>query len=86
MKRGLDQIDHFQLIVADTNAFWVEVRIQFGADGQAIFGGGAADEIDDNFMADQRLPPPVHADVAEHAVLDLVPFARTRREVADRNT
>ena len=86
MERHLDQVDHFQFIIADTNAFGVEVRIQFGADGQAVLGGGGADEITDDLMADQWLPPPVHADVAEHAVFDLVPFARTRREVADGNT
>ena len=52
MKRRFDQIDHFQFIIADTNAFGVEVCIQFGADGQPILGRGASDEVDDDFMAD----------------------------------
>src|SRR5512135_3182125 len=34
-------------------------------------------------MADQRPTPPVHRDVREEPVLDLVPLARARREVAD---
>src|SRR5947209_3374127 len=36
-------------------------------------------------MADERPTSPVHADVREQSVLDLVPFARLRRQVADRN-
>ena len=86
MECCLGQVDHFQFIIADTNPFGVDINVQFGADGQATFGGGAADEIDDDFMADQWLPPPVHADVAEHAVFDLVPFAGAWGEVADGNT
>ena len=82
----LGQVDHFQFIIAYTNAFGVDVGVQFGADGQSTLGGSAANEIDDDFMADQWLAPPVHADVAEHAVFDLIPFARAWREVADRNT
>ena len=38
---------------------------------------------DDYLVADQRLPPPVHADEREQAVLDLVPLAGARREMAD---
>src|SRR5512142_2134659 len=34
-------------------------------------------------MADQRPTPPAHRDVREQPVLDLVPLARARREVAD---
>ncbi len=52
--------------------------------GQTGFGCGASYEIHNHLMACERLAPPVHADVAEHPVLDLVPLAGSRREVAYR--
>ena len=42
----------------------------------------AGDQIDDDFVTHQGSPAPVLGDVAEHPVLDLVPLARSRREVA----
>ena len=80
------QVDRFQFLITNANAFWVEVGVQFGADGQPALGGRAANEIDDDFVADQWPAPPVHADVAEHAMFDLIPLARAGREVADRDT
>src|SRR5262249_7941701 len=38
-------------------------------------------QVDDHLPTDQRPPPPVLGDVAEHAVLDLVPLTRPWREV-----
>ena len=46
---------------------------------------GPSNEVDDDFMTDQRLASPVLADEGEQTVLDLVPFAGARWEVADRN-
>src|SRR5579859_5532566 len=46
-------------------------------------GRGRRDELDDDLVADEGLAPPVLADRAEQAVLDLVPLARPGREVAD---
>jgi hypothetical protein len=34
-------------------------------------------------MANQRFSPPIHADIAKHSMLNLIPFARPRREMAD---
>ena len=46
---------------------------------------GRADETDDGREVDERRAAPVHRDVPEQAVLDLVPLARARREVTDRD-
>jgi len=48
-----------------------------------FFGGGVADEFDDDFPCFQRHGAPVLGDVAEHAVFDLIPFTRSRRVVRD---
>ena len=57
----------------------VETRMNL----EAIGRGRVRDEIDYNLISDERAPPPVRRDVAEHSVLDLVPLARARRKVAD---
>src|SRR3954470_13634716 len=44
-----------------------------------------ADQVHHDFQAPQGYPTPILRDMAEHPVLDLVPFTRTRWEVADRN-
>lgn len=85
MERSFCQVDRFQFLITNANAFWIEVGAQLGIDGQPALGRCATNEIEDDFMADQWSAPPVHADVAEHAMFDLIQFARARREVADRN-
>ncbi len=77
--------DQFQLSefrVADFDSGVVGIGVQLGADKQAGFRRRAADQIDDRLMAEQRLAAPVLGDEAEETMLDLVPFARARREVA----
>jgi hypothetical protein len=36
-------------------------------------------------MAYERPAAPIHADITEHPMLDLVPFAGSMREAADRD-
>ena len=48
-------------------------------------GLAAAVDSDDGREIDQRRAPPVHRNVREQAVLDLVPLAGARREVTDRD-
>ena len=52
---------------------------------QAAARLGTGNEVDDHLMTDQRMCAPVHRDEREHAVLDLVPLARPRREMAHLN-
>src|SRR5260370_8833177 len=45
---------------------------------------GRRDQLQDHCVARQRLAAPVLADPGKETMLDLVPFARARRQVADR--
>jgi hypothetical protein len=51
--------------------------VQFTSDGQSGAGGGRRNELDDNFVADQRFGAPILADKREQAMLDLIPLAGT---------
>ena len=55
-------------------------------DAQPRGRAGTANEADDHLAAQQGLSTPVRRDVAKHAMLDLVPFARARRQMAYRHT
>src|SRR5262249_61106528 len=64
---------------------WVGSEVTLIVDSEPPFGGGLTDQFDHHFMTCKWAPAPVHADVREEAVLDLVPLARTWRQVADRD-
>jgi len=85
VKIGSFQIQRSEFRVADLCSGGVAPWVQFGADFQTGFGGGVCDQLDDDFMAYQGSSPPVLGDVAEHAMLDLVPLAGSRREMAYPN-
>jgi len=72
------------LLVAHSDLRGVLSIVEFRFHSQARFRCRGSDQVDDNAMACQRPPPPVHGDVIEQAVLDLVPLACPRREVANR--
>ena len=55
---------------------------RLGANPQSLLGGDTADELNHGLSRQQRSASPVVGDVAEHPVLDLVPLACARREVA----
>src|SRR5665213_1542044 len=57
----------------------IAVLIQFAAHRQAGLGCGGGDEFDDREATDERLPAPGLGDVAEHAMLDLVPLCALPR-------
>ena len=61
------------------------MRSNSAGDLQPGLGRRRRDQVDDHLVAHQRLAAPVLADEREEPVLDLVPFARARREVADRD-
>ena len=71
-----------QLFVGHLDPGFVNVLVESGLDLQALPGRGSGDQVHHHFPADQGTPSPVGRDVAEHPVLDLVPLARSRREVA----
>ena len=74
-----------ELFIGNPDASPVEVGIQLRLDPQSLLRRRAADQVDDDGSRAKRLATPVLRDVAKHAVLDLVPLARARREMADRD-
>ena len=72
-----------QLCVRDLSALGVRSLVDLGPHSQARLGSGRGDEVHNRHQARQRAPTPVGADVREEPVLDLVPLAGPRREVAD---
>src|SRR2546427_2093953 len=82
MRRG-SNLPH--LSVLDLLPRLVFPCIQNRLDGQPTLGRGSSDEVHDGLETDERPPLPVHADEGEEPMLDLVPLARSRRVVTDRN-
>ena len=76
------EIESTQVGIGDIQAYRIDSSIQFGADPQSGMSRRIRNQIDDDFVARQGLASPVLGNVAEHAVLDLVPLAGPRREVA----
>ena len=71
------------MLVTDQGSSGILSFVQLGANSQSLAGGGIGDQLDDNFMTNQRSSSPVLRNVAEHTMLDLVPLAGSRWKVAD---
>jgi hypothetical protein len=65
-------LECLHLLVWDLDTFGVGGFVEFGVDAESGPGGGGADGFDDHFVAGQRPSAPVHGDVGEQPVLDLV--------------
>src|ERR1700751_882623 len=65
------------------NAAGILAGVELAAHGEAGFGGGGRDQLDDHAIADEWFGAPVLADEGEEAVLDLVPLAGAGRQVAN---
>ncbi len=82
--KGVSPESEFRhLLVGNLDARWVRVGIQLAFHRQTRLRSSASDQIDYDLVADQRFAPPILADEGKQAVLDLVPLARPRREMAD---
>mgnify|MGYP001601845014 CR=1 FL=1 len=62
-------------------SFGISSSVQFSMDPEAFFCCCVADKIDDQLTAQKWLSLPVHTDMAEHPVLNFVPFARPGRKM-----
>ena len=74
-----------QLRIGYLDALRILVLVQFGTDLEARIGGRRGDQLNDGAVAAQRFAPPIDGDEREQAVLDLVPFAGARRQMAYRD-
>ena len=59
--------------------------IEFTAHGEAGFGRGRRDQLDNHPITDERRGTPILADTGEKPVLDFVPLAGAGRQTADRD-
>ena len=59
--------------------------IEFTAHGEAGFGRGRRDQLDNHPITDERRGTPILADTGEKPVLDFVPLAGAGGQVADRD-
>src|SRR5215469_10770041 len=82
VERGGFELHGGQFGICDLDPGWVGTRVQSRLDLQSSTRGGVADEVDDHLQADEWPAAPVLRDVAEQAVLDHVPLAGARRQVA----
>jgi len=74
-----------QFLVRDFDPLLVSTRVKLRFDLQSCPGRRLADQVDYHRSTHQRPPAPILREMREHPVLDLVPLARPRREVAHRD-
>src|SRR5271157_1470897 len=85
MELGALDVDRGHLGIRYDNAAGILAVVKLAAHGEAGFGGGGRDQLDDHAITDEWLGAPVLADEGEQAVLDLVPLAGAGRQVADHD-
>src|SRR6266446_3824671 len=81
MKRCWAKRECVDSVAADLDVRGIGCGVQARADPEARRGRGGGDELDDDFVRDEGLAPPVLTDEGKEAVLNLVPLARAGRKV-----
>ena len=76
-------VERLHLGIGDFDALLVGRGIERTPDFQAGFGRRRSNQLDYGHAIDERSPAPSLRDVAEQAVLDLIPLRRARRIVMD---
>src|SRR5690606_25852665 len=71
--------------IADADAGRVRCSVELGSDLQTRARFGRSNQVHDGLMAEERPSSPVHGDVREQAVFDLVPLAGAGWEMTDRH-
>src|SRR5205085_6435586 len=85
MERVAREADASQLLVGDLDPTSVVPAIDLAPYSEPGRRGGRRDQADDGGVRQQRLASPVLGDEGEEAVLDLVPLAGPRRQMAHRD-
>lgn len=83
MKLSRFQFEGLHLIISDCQPCWIGSCIQDGMNTQIGLRRGLRDQIGDDCVTYQGTTTPVLGNMIEHAVLDLVPFARARWQMTD---
>ena len=79
------QIDALHLLVRHLATSRVFSAVQATCHFETLGRSSPGDQIDDRLVVPKRFAAPVRGNEREQPVLDLVPFACSRREVADRD-
>ena len=77
------QVDLGHLLIRNFDTLWISPLIQLTPDPQSSLRSCRCDEVDNRCQAHQWSAAPIHGDVGKEPMLDLVPFAGSRRKVAD---
>ena len=77
-------VEILDFLFRDFDTLSVSSFVHPSFDSQPCFCLRRCDEIYDDLVRQQRLATPIHADKREQAMLDLVPLAGSRWEVANR--
>src|SRR5580700_3808318 len=85
MKLVSSEMEFGHLLVGYLQPRRILVGVELAFYCQAGGGGSGCNKVDDDFMTDERLAPPVLADEREQPMFDLVPLARAWWEVRDRD-
>jgi hypothetical protein len=83
MEVGALKAHRSHLRVGNLCAKWVGMFVEFCTHMQPLSSRGSCNEVDNYLMTDERPAAPVLGDMTEHAMLNLVPLARARREMTD---
>src|ERR1700751_4602959 len=82
---GTFDVDGSHFGVGDNDAAGALASVKFAAHGEAGFGGRGRDQLANHAIAQAGVGTPILADEGEEAVLDFVPLAGARRQVADHD-
>lgn len=85
MKRVSPDTDGSHLLIRDRDSCWISTGIQRTAHAESFLVGCSRDELKNDFVTHQRFSSPVLADEGKETMLDFVPFARSRRQVRNRD-
>ena len=70
-----------KLLIANFDSGRVRSVVEFGVDLEPLLRCGVGDQVDNDFVANQRTTSPVLRNVAEHAMFDFVPLTGAWRKV-----
>ena len=82
MKGVSVDVEGVHLIVGNLDPLGIIVFVENGMNDKPLARSGIGDQVDDDLVACEWDPLPVHADVGEAPMLDFVPFRGSLREVA----
>ena len=85
MKSVTDQIECRKFLLSHLEACWIGVTILECRDSQPLLGAGMGNQFQDDLQRDEWFGPPVDGNEGKQPMSDLVPLARRRWIMRDRD-